>query len=55
VGRVCLGVGGGGRLSLKVLKVEVKVIFSVFWRYLSITIRLQMIRERSERRKFEKI
>jgi len=25
--------GGGGRKSLKLLKVEVKVIFSVFWPY----------------------
>jgi len=48
---------GGSRKSLKVLKVEVKVIFSVFWRHLghiSIKIRLLMIRERSEREKIEK-
>jgi len=40
------------------IQVEVKVIFSVFWRHLghiSIKIRLQIIRERSERRKIEKI
>jgi len=38
--------------SLKVLKVEVKVVFSVFlvpFGHISITIRFQMIRERSER------
>jgi len=46
--------GGGVRKSFKVLKVEVKVIFSVFWRrlgHISIKIRLRMIRERSEREK----
>ena len=48
---------GGGRKSLKVLKVEVKVILSVFWRrlgHISIKIRLQMIRERSKRENIEK-
>ena len=48
----------GVRKSLKVLKVEVKVIFRVFWcrlGHLSIKIRRKMIRERSERGKIEKI
>ena len=43
--------GGGGR---KLLNVEVKVIFSVFWcrlGHISNKIRLQMIRERCERGK----
>jgi len=50
--------GGGGRKLLKVLTVEVKVIFSVFWCRLglfSIKFRLQINRERSERGKNEKI
>jgi len=52
-----LSTGGGSRKSLKVLKVEVKVIFRVFWcrlGHLSIKIRRKMIRERSERGKVEK-
>jgi len=50
--------GGGGRKSLKVLEVEVKVILSVHWcrlGHISIKMRLKMNRERSGRGKIEKI
>jgi len=45
------GGGGGFRKSLKVLKVEVEVIFSMFG-HISIKIMLKKNREQSERRQF---
>jgi len=47
-------VGVGVRKSLKVLKVEVKVIFSVFFGHISILMMLKLNREQSERKRKEK-
>ena len=45
---------GAGRKALKLLMVDIKAIFSVFF-HISITIRPKMNRERSKRGKIEKI